>query len=380
MKKHLVCGLATAAVLLSACSSDELLDVPQAKEITFANVSADKLTRAGVIDNTTLKDAGFTVSGWILDTYTKTTTDTQGLYILQDEPVTYTTDEDASTGTWSYTNTQYWTAGKTYYFAAYAPSSATVTDFLTDDDGTSSDNRTLSDGSITGSLKFSNQANSTQTTTGTEDNKVTTYTPEVDLVYAATSTTTEATKSGATNVSHDPVSFTFNHLLSKVIFKVKSNFKNKFTTISVDKFTITNAYASGTVTLTTGDSFGKWELDNGTFEAYMGETEDIDPSASATTAGFFLIPDPETKVYTATFTIHEKASGTEIAAYDRKVNLPTVAMKAGYTYTYSMEISNANIESGVEHDPITFTVSETAGVTTWADGGTTAATVGTNVQ
>lgn len=386
MRKHLVLGLATTAVLLSACSSDELLDIPQGKEITFENVSADKSTRSttGEVTTTSLQTKGFKVSGWIIDnvsTATKTTADIKGLYILQDEEVTY------SDSKWTYTNTQHWTANKTYFFAAYAPKDAAVTDFLTDDDGTESDNRTLtitttgstSDGVISGSLKFNNSTGATSVTMS--DGSTTATSPDVDLVYAPAYTTTGAVANS--ELTHAAVPFTFKHLLSKVKFQFSNKFLNKFTSFSVEDITITNAYTSGSVALdeVTSTNFGIWTLDkdnNGaakTFSAYFGSLGKIYstkkgnttnyPTSRATEA-YYLIPANTSTAYTAEFTITEYASETKIDAFSfsasnttsTAVTLPAVTMKAGYSYIYSVDIDESNIDPTGAHNNITFTVTE----------------------
>ena len=179
MKKIFVAVLAMAGVV--ACNTVDTLDVPQNPEIRFANAFVENATRANeALDPSTTTESltAFDVWGFM--------DETQGL-VFNQQRVTGSKAEG-----WSYSPLQYWLPGHTYYFAAVSPV----------DDANVKVNGTPNTYGL-GTIEFTNEDGST------------------DLLYAATSVSTENMKIGQKMA---PVNLTFNHLLSKVKFSFTNGF------------------------------------------------------------------------------------------------------------------------------------------------------------
>ena len=111
MKKIFVAVLAMAGVV--ACNTVDTLDVPQNPEIRFANAFVENATRADVATDpstTTTSLSAFDVWGFMDET-------TGTVFVGE--------DVTGTKGNFTYTNTQYWVPGHTYYFAAVAPMNST---------------------------------------------------------------------------------------------------------------------------------------------------------------------------------------------------------------------------------------------------------------
>ena len=198
MKKFLFLGLA-AMMAFTSCTKDETLAVAQNGEIGF-DVAADKATRSVVDPSiTTANIDNFAVYGFM---------DNVSGAVFTDELVT------KQGGAWSYQNTQYWVAGKNYYFAALAPSNDRA---WTLDESNAS---TLGIGTVS----FTND--------GTQD-----------LLYWAQGPIVGQASNNA------KVGVVFNHLLSKVKFSFVNQFDNANAYIVVKDIVITNAETEGTIDL-----------------------------------------------------------------------------------------------------------------------------------
>ena len=114
MKKQLF-YLALGAIALSACTSEEVVDVsvPQSKAIGFENVvmRQSRADQAIPGDLTNANLDKFLVYGF----YTRENETANPIQIFSGEAVTREND-----GTWTYKNTRFWVPGATYHFFAYS--------------------------------------------------------------------------------------------------------------------------------------------------------------------------------------------------------------------------------------------------------------------
>ena len=290
MKKLFVSVLAIASMV--ACMNDEIVSVQKGNPIAFDSF-VENATRVGY--NSGNLD-GFDVWAFM---------DSTDGVILVDEDV-----EKDGQGKYSYTNTQYWLPGHTYYFAALAPvNSANVTETLaTGDDALKG----------LGTVEFTN-------VNGTED-----------LLYAATSV--------VANDNQGPVNFQFNHLLSKVKFSFTNTFDNDRYSFEVCDIVMT-APEVGTIDLTADEYAwtnvdGEIDLEYGnTLKATMGNT--VSPADERLT-----IPAGATQEYIVTFVV--KLYVNEIAepamVYNKKTKISGLALEAGKAYNFAAEINQSTLE------------------------------------
>lgn len=302
MKKLLFIGLAATAMLAS-CSNDETVEMAQPAAIGFESF-VDKSTRATESDDITLANLGsIEVYGWRGD-----------IQIFDKQAVTVGTD-----GKGSYTPLQYWEANYTYAFEAIAPKNGEkgVT-FAAAKDG--------------GTITFVNDA-------------------ETDLLYSkATDVTTPAT---ITSDDVSPVSFTFNHLLSRVKFTFVNGFPAEaIAKISVKDVNISNAYKNGTITPATTDAV--WNATDNTLSVDF-----VNVSATNIEAGdkegetehMYLIPvaSPSYNV-TFTVTLNQNGATTE---YEHTATI-TTGMEKGKSYNFTATLTPENVDPENEMYPIEF--------------------------
>lgn len=315
MKKVLLMGLAAAAMLAS-CSNDETVEMAQQKAIGFESF-VNKSTRgiANDIDKTNITN--FSVYGFM---------ENEAGIIFSDEAVT------GSGETWSYNNTQYWTAGKDYWFSAIAP----------DQDA----NWTYDvNGKTTGGII-------------TFDNK----TGEQDLLYAYSDmiTCTEPATQGK-------VGFTFNHLLSRVKFNFKNTMGNDNTKLLVKDVVITDANSKATCDVEATDKVWNLAADNvkGSL-AFTANTNKIENTKELATDHKYMIP--QNQKYTLKFTVEVYQGDVLAATYNHEnVEVPSVDMKAGYSYVFNAELNGENVNPDGELHKIEFTVTD---VNEWEEFGT----------
>ncbi len=316
MKKFLLLSLAATA-MLAGCSNDETLEkvetTPQA--IGF-DAFVDKSTKA--TDYTISNLGTMEVFGWLGETI-----------IFNRQSVTVT-----STGSCTYTPTQYWEESSTYTFEAVAPDQPSGTTI------------TASKGAT--SIAFNNS------TAGAA----------LDLLYAGP--VTKTTSSDFDTDAPTAVAFTFNHLLSRVKF----TFKNGFATdsqikISVKDVTINNAYTSGTITPAT---LATWDLSGGAQSLVVTfpstSVENISPDGEAETEHMYLIPSSTATTYTVQFTVTlTLPTSTDAPQNTLTATTPSITMSPGYSYDFTAEIDESNADEDGPMYPIEFT----AEITTWQD-------------
>ena len=293
MKKLFVSVLAIASMV--ACMNDEIVSVQKGNPIAFDSF-VENVTRVGY-DSDSLD--GFDVWAFM--------DNTDGV-ILADEDV-----EKDGQGKYSYTNTQYWLPGHTYYFAALAPmESANVTETLaTGDDALKG----------LGTVTFTN-------VDGTED-----------LLYAATSV--------VANDNQGPVNFQFNHLLSKVKFSFTNTFKNDRYSFEVCDIEMT-APKVGTIDLTEGEY--AWDILDGVTTLAYGDTgkatKKTQETATVSSAYERLtIPADANQEYIVTFVV--KLYVNDIAepamVYNKKTKISGLALEAGKAYKFAANIDAATL-------------------------------------
>lgn len=237
MKKYLYIALAAAA--LTSCSSDDTLDVVEKEAIAFSEGFINNSTRAIDLSKTNSNLKEFNVWGTVKGSTNST------VAIFANDKV-----EGTAVGAgniWSCTTkTQYWIAGATYNFAA-----------LVNADG---NNVTLNNG-LPASVKFTYDQNA-----------------DKDLLYAKSEENIPGQAS-----DNEPVAFTFDHMLSKVGFKVNNtNSGNTGYSYKVKDIKITTALSKEetvTITQNNGDNVYTWsenassKVENLAFGSAVAQTE-----------------------------------------------------------------------------------------------------------
>ena len=222
---------------------------------------------------------------------------------------------------WTYTTPVYWENGYKYSFVAIAPAGF----------GTFNAPRTVGE---YGSIDFENGEG------------ITDLIYAIDGTYATNAVSTTTTCPG-------PIGFTFNHLLSRVMFEFK-NAMDDNSTINVTGVTITNAKTKATATL---GATATWALaaDDSTASLAFGDvlldadSTDYAPGAAKATDHKYMIPATSQK-YTVTFVVTRHHSGVT-DQYNHEVEIPAVTMEQGKSYKFTAELNAQNITGGNPGDP-----------------------------
>lgn len=307
MKKLLFAALALAAV---ACSKSEVVEQPSPLAIGFDSPFIENSTKATDLttgENGTLQDFG--VYGYV---------EAVGGIIFNNEKVS------KNGSAWTYANTQYWVAGKPYYFTAIAPASQ--------------GDKYTPTGVNAGTINFDNTS------------------ADIDLLYAHTSV---AAITGPITAQPDPVKFSFNHILSRVKFSFKNEMVAENAKITISNVAITDAYKTGTATITDGALASWTPADPTNTVSFAGIDNAIEINTEGETDHMYFIPANET--YTLTFTVALTQGTVAIATKTHTVTIPAVNMQAGFSYDFKAVLNEANVVDQLF--PITFT----AEATPWAD-------------
>lgn len=355
--KKLYFLIGAAALTLSACSNDDVVDVAKNQEIGFTTF-VDKSTRATDatdLNSTTLQASGFAVWGVTWD-------DAEGAgsvsTVFQDQEVTYNEADG-----WTYSPLRYWIADNEYRFSALAPLSAvnntdvtTVTqktDYVSYDDAK---------GGIV--ITFDNSKAEAKT----------------DLCFA---------KAKYQNVAANqtPAALTFTHMLSRVKFTFKNCFQSEMTFIRLSDISIENATSKATIDTYAGEESWTEVAGGGTFVIPFtkialtgGSTQQIIPGGTGSnlvhqqsTEHQYILPLSTEKQYTANFTVelivydHINTKYTIIGKYTHKVELPSIKYNQNASYNFIAEIDNTNINPEQQMYPIKFTA-EVSGWDEFNDG------------
>lgn len=294
MKKFFIVAL--AAIGMTACMQDAVVETPHGGAIAFENAFVDNATRAAEVVTTTNLDK-FQVWG----------------YVKAPSGVLFdNTTVTRSGNVWSYGDLQYWAPDQQYYFAAVAPSTAT--------------NWSLAMESAVGDsrvLTFANDGNT-------------------DLIYAW-----ENRRSNPTGQANDVVAFKFDHLLSKVML----SFKNAFPTDNVS--VVLSDIALATPKNATIDlAASTWAWDIADDDEYVTDLDfdvyTLDKGVSVSSPEYFIIP-AECEI---SFTIDVIVGGQNVYNGIKTATLPADAFEMGHAYNLSAEI-NPGI---LDFDEIVFTV------------------------
>ena len=293
MKKLFIMGLAAMGLALTACNSDETVEMAKGKAIGFSSF-VDKSTRGAADDVTIANLKSIEVYGWRGDAQ-----------IFNKQQVTV-----AENGEGTYSPLQYWEANYAYAFEAIAPNAG--------EKGVQ-----FEAAKAGGKITFENNATT-------------------DLLYANTT----ATMPGKITAAPEKVNFTFKHQLARVKFTFKNTFPaNAAAKISVKNVTITNAYKNGTITPAATDA--KWTATNPILSvsfanmANEGPTDLVANTGVGATDHMYLIPTAKQESYEVTFTVTLNQNGAT-TDYKHSVTINTTQLR-GMSYNYVAEINDKNI-------------------------------------
>lgn len=318
MKKLFIMGLAAMGLALTACNSDETVEMAKGKAIGFSSF-VDKSTRA--TDVTLANLNSMEVYGWRGDDK-----------IFDAQQVTV-----AQSGEGTYLPLKYWEANYIYNFEAIAPKAGEKgVQFAAAKTG--------------GTITFANDA-------------------QTDLIYAKATQ-----KEMPEKITDDPgeVNFTFQHQLARVKFTFKNTFpSNAAAKISVKDVKITNAYKNGTI-ITPAATDAKWNVTNvtnNTFEVSFANSVTKAPTNLVASTGvgetdhMYLIPTAKDESYEVTFTVTLDQNGVT-TDYNHTVPINTTQLR-GMSYNYVAEINENNINP----DPNSqlFPIKFKASVEEWGD-------------
>ena len=318
MKKLFIMGLAAMGLALTACNSDETVEMAKGNAIgfkTFVNNS----TRA-----TDTEESNFTAfKVWgKMSKGNQTGTPFNGVVV----------SKDTQKG-WTYTTPVYWENDYSYSFVALAP-----VDAFTMTAPNAYQNY--------GSIAFNNYDKAGET----------------DLVYAAKDC---GKVTVAANTCPKAVDLTFNHMLARVRFQFK-NAMDDGSTLTVTDVKITNAYKSGRAELKAVFNDLEWVTDEATGELAFDNatTTDFAKSGSCVTGHKYMIP--ATEAYQVTFKVTRNHNGVT-DEYTHKVPLPETAMKPGMSYQFTAEFTHKNINPAQVLCPIEFTAKVNSWGENWSD-------------
>lgn len=286
-------GLAAMGLALTACNSDETVEVAKGKAINFASF-VDKSTRGAADDVTIANLKSIEVYGWRGDAQ-----------IFNKQQVTV-----AENGEGTYSPLQYWEANYAYAFEAIAPKAG--------EKGVQ-----FEAAKAGGKITFENNATT-------------------DLLYANTT----ATMPEKITAAPEKVNFTFKHQLARVKFTFKNTFPaNAAAKISVKDVKITNAYKNGTTTPAATDA--NWSATNPILSvsfanmANGGPTDLVANTGVGATDHMYLIPTGKEESYNVTFTVTLNQNGAT-TDYNHSVTIKTTQLKSN-SYNYVAEINEKNI-------------------------------------
>lgn len=308
-------GLAAMGLALTACNSDETVEVAKGKAINFASF-VDKSTRGAADDVTIANLKSIEVYGWRGDAQ-----------IFNKQQVTV-----AENGEGTYSPLQYWEANYAYAFEAIAPKAG--------EKGVQ-----FEAAKAGGKITFENNATT-------------------DLLYANTT----ATMPEKITAAPEKVNFTFKHQLARVKFTFKNTFPaNAAAKISVKDVKITNAYKNGTTTPAGTDA--NWSATNPILSvsfanmANGGPTNLVANTGVGATDHMYLIPTGQEESYNVTFTVTLNQNGAT-TDYNHSVTIKTTQLKSN-SYNYVAEINEKNINP--DPDSQLYPIEFKATVDPWVD-------------
>ena len=328
MKKLLFA--AAAIVAMASCATDDVVSRPAGAAIEFNDAFVENSTRAADIDAENLTNFG--VYGSVVNSSNQ-----QGM-IFANQVVTKTASG------YTYNPAQYWIAGASYDFVAFAPyqSGADATWTYAPAVGTAAEN---------GTITFDNaKAGANQ-----------------DFLFAATSCETPA----SITTAPAPVAFTFNHMLSRVKLSFTNGFQsNGNIKLVVKNVHITNTAAVGTLSVAKAESAtaaavaADWTTvaANNNLDVTFGDVADaaqLAENGSGSTTHFYVIP--ANREYYITFDVELYQAGVYLDTYNRSAKV-TVDFTRGMSYDLKATLNQTNTSDEGQLYPIEFTVT---GVEKW---------------
>lgn len=329
MKKIAI--LAAAAVALVSCSQDKMIEAGSSDAISFKPLA----TKATEVITTTLPD--FTVYAYY-DASLAGMSASLNPGFMNAQPVT------GGHNAWTYTPTKYWPSSGQLHFFAYSP---------TGDSGV-----TFAPASGAGLPEITY----TVPTAVADQN---------DFLVAQALNQTKSTPVA-------PVSLTFDHALSQIVFKAQSGAETlEFEILNIE---ILNVNSTGTYNLYS-NTWSAWSAPD-TYAASLNDAAGTIRTTMTLLTGddgtLMLIPqtlaegDPETDTTWATggylrvtYNAKDIDSGAPVAENKKKVIGLDIAWEAGKKYTYELTL-NGGTNGGTDPEdlePITFTTS----VSEWTD-------------
>lgn len=300
MRKRLI-PLLAAAVLLS-CSKSEVVSTIQPEPIVFGEAFVDNVTKATTFYSTAQLPETFNVYGTV-------TGDDGVVNIYNGNAVTAVKTGETITG-WNCGKTQYWLPDCTYSFVALAGNCTVVPD----------------NNGMPAKIDYALESQS-------------------DLLYA----TQTRVQGDENNINAGEVSFTFSHLLSKVMF----SFTNTFTpshniVLEVNSIQITDAPATGTYDFVAS----KWNTGAGKDAVVFGDVLNIISADGTntnrgTSTAALLIPGEYSVNISFTVT-HNKAGVASTINASADLNL-----QPGHSYNLTADLNSTNVTGVV---PVTFKV------------------------
>lgn len=328
-------------MMMTACSSDEVIEMAQTKPIGF-DTFVNKSTRAtAATDVTTATLTKFEVWGV---TYKGNEAPTS-IFVGQDVTLT--------DGAWTYNPLRYWIVGNSYRFSALAPivdkgliveqNVAPIEDLST----------------VKGGIKV------------TLDNSADGTGAAVDLCFAYNTVPSAI-------AAQLPVVLDFKHMLSRVKFTFENNMGNQNILLQISDIQIKDAIAKATIdkhageetwtqegTTTTPVDFVMNNINVSTNpNAYIANTSNME------TEHMYIIPVAEPMTYNISFKIALVNFDTFTKEYTvvntythGNVTLPATTFQPNFSYNFVAKINPSNIDPVGQLNPIQFNPS----VTPWND-------------
>ena len=326
MKKSYLMIAAAAALFVACQDTDTLKEVVNEEvAIGFSSEFASKTTKSEIND-TWMKTAGdkFGVYGY----KDETSTNHRIVTLFSNEKVTYSNND------WVHTNVRYWdkSADDAYDFYAYAPYSSSAVSFVKD---------------ATAPAKTGFTYN-----LGTQVFADATLDATVDLCVAAVEGTdyNECFLPNTTTASDGHVSFTFDHVLSKLSFNVKkADDLNATVTLNALKMQFPTASTVSWTQRSKSKTRGNKDSQQGEVE-YVGDvtynSDYADPTAD--TYGVTIVSGKTQTVTTSSTAI---ADAHSYIVAPNVVATPTekhkINVKVEYTIAYSDNIVETQVATGI---------------------------------
>lgn len=299
--------LVAAAAAWTGCSKTETIDQPQGMAIGFTNAYIGNPVESKAINLIEQADIDeFIVYGGYNDM----------THVFNGVSVTGT----ANTDDWSYTTTRYWVAGKTYKFAAYAPSGI---------------KGTVEPDFATGTLKFTNYVSDPSN--------------QHDLIYDAAD---PIITPDPIEAPLDKVQFGFSHLLSMIKFTFNSGFANDIK-VTVDSLNVSGMVSQGNYTGSTGEwTLGSETVSTGAAFTKMASNDITTDNTSVSSVDFAVIPQEiggAGKTVTVSFNVRVQDNlqnyiiGNAGTGVTVSATLPAYKWEKGNRYNYTVTIKGENV-------------------------------------